>query len=85
MKITITADVTPDELRAFFGLPDVTPLHQELVEQIRKNMEAGAHGFDPLSLMKPLLPTNFQSPEAWQKYWNAVAAGMAGKSTKTEE
>lgn len=85
MKITITADVTPEELRAFFGLPDVTPLHQELVEQIRANMEAGAHGFDPLSLMKPLLPTNFQSPEAWQKYWSALATGMTGKPGKDEK
>jgi len=29
MKITLDIDCTPEELRSFFGLPDVRPMQEE--------------------------------------------------------
>ena len=31
MKITVDVDCTPQEARAFMGLPDVTPLNEHLI------------------------------------------------------
>ncbi|MFM6854120.1 MAG: DUF6489 family protein [Sphingopyxis sp.] len=39
MKITITIDCTPVEARSFFGLPDVSPLHETYVRQMESAMD----------------------------------------------
>lgn len=72
MKISIDIDCSPQEARAFFGLPDVEPLQQEMLELIREKMLAGAAGFDPATVMRPFLPEHLQSLEAMQKsFWEA--------------
>ena len=72
MKINITVDATAQEMREFLGLPNVQPLQDEILEVIRDNMKKGVTGFDALNLMKPLLPSQFQSMELFQKaFWDA--------------
>ncbi len=77
MKIQFDIEATPQELRTFFGLPDVEPLQQEMLGMIRKNMQAGIDGFDPVALMKPWLPQHLQSVETLQKtFWEAFQQGV---------
>jgi hypothetical protein len=72
MKITFDIDATPQELRTFFGLPDVETLQKEMMDQVRKKMLDGVEGFDILSIMKPLLPEQMMSVSSLQKnFWNA--------------
>jgi len=86
MKISIDVDVTPQELRTFLGLPDVQPLQDEMMQNIRDKMHAGAEGFDPVSLMKPFLPQNMQAMEALQKaFWKAFTGNPAGANKGTGE
>jgi hypothetical protein len=74
MKIRVDIDISPQELRESFGLPNVQDLQQELLDRIREQVSAGAEGFDPLSLMKPLLPPHMQNLEALQKaFWAGVS------------
>lgn len=81
MKIKIEIDTSPDELRRFFGLPDVEPLHAELLAQLQERMKAGVEGYDPFSLMKPFLPDTLKSLEGFQKaIW-----GTAGSDRKKDE
>jgi hypothetical protein len=81
MKINITVDVTPEELREFLGLPDVKPIQQEMLEKFRERMQAGAEGFDPVSLMQPFLAPNLGAMESMQKaFWQAFTqASQAGE------
>ena len=77
MKIKLDIEANAQEMRDFLGLPDVKPLQQEMLENIRENMHKGVAGFDPLTLMKPVLPAQMQSLEALQKaFWNSL--GGAG-------
>lgn len=69
MKIKLDIDATPQELRTFFGLPDVSRIQDEMMEQIRDQMLEGAKGFDAYNLIKPTLPPHLQSMEAFQKFW----------------
>jgi hypothetical protein len=72
MKITFDIDATPQELRTFFGLPDVETIQKEMMDQIREKMLNGAEGFDILSLMKPVLPEHLMSMSSLQKsFWDA--------------
>ena len=86
MKITMEIETTPEELRTFFGLPDVQSLQQEMMDKIRDNMRAGMEGFDPAALMKPFLPAHLQSMEAFQKsFWDALSKGMGTATRKSSE
>lgn len=77
MKITVDVDATPKELRDFFGMPDVQPLQDEMLEQLREHLHKGTGAFDPAVVLKPLLAGNLQSVETWQKaLWTAFAKGM---------
>ena len=79
MKINVTMDVTPEELREFFGLPDVQALQAEMIEKVREQMKAGAEGFDPLSLMRPFIAPNPQGMEAMQRaFWSGVSGAATG-------
>lgn len=83
MQIKITVDATPEEMRRFFGLPDVGPLQEEMLERVREKMRAGDAGFDPLTLMQPYLAPNMSNLEAMQKaFWESFAAASGGKPAK---
>lgn len=76
MKLKIQIDLTPQEAREFFGLPEVRPFQDELMETITKRMRDGMTGYDPMSLMKPYLPQNLQSLELMQKaFLDALKGG----------
>ena len=44
MKVTINVDCTPEEARTFFGLPDVAPMQEVILNEVRdrilKNLAA---------------------------------------------
>lgn len=82
MKINISIDATAEEMREFLGLPNIKPLQDEMMQSIQDNMQKGAPGFDPVTLMKPLFPAQMQSMEMLQKaFWDALQT--AGKESKS--
>ncbi len=80
MKITVNVDATPQELRTFFGLPEVESLQKEMMQQMRDKMLEGVPGFDPATLMKVLLPENMQTMQNMQKgLWDAFLKSSGKK------
>lgn len=67
MNFRIDIEMTPEELRRALGLPDVAGLQQEMIARVREQMDAGAEGYDPLTLLKPYLNNGIGSMEAFQK------------------
>ncbi len=68
MKVKLEIDATPEEWRKFFGMPDVTELHEELLQQIKQKMASGE--YDPVSLMKQFMPDNVQKmADMQQNFW----------------
>ncbi|RUR29903.1 hypothetical protein [Vreelandella nanhaiensis] len=55
MKINVEFDLTPNEFRQALGLPDIEAFQQSLLQNIQSQMESGADGYDPMSLMRPFL------------------------------
>ena len=86
MKITIDIEATAEEMREFFGLPNVQPLQEDILNTVRENMKKGVTGFDAFTLMKPMLPQQIQSMESIQKaFWDAFAkAGEKNQSTSKD-
>ena len=60
MKITFDIDCTPEEARAFLGLPDVKPMQDELMAEVRERMAASLGAMEPAEMMKLWLPANIE-------------------------
>jgi hypothetical protein len=82
MKITVNVDCTPDEARHFFGLPDVKPMQDALMQQIQDRMSANLQAMEPEAMLKTWLPASLQGFEQMQKiFWNQMTNAM-GKDGK---
>ena len=78
MKITAEIDCTPEEAREFLGLPDVRPLQEELMGEVRERMRASVQAMRPEEMMKMWLPASMKGFEQMQELF-LQAAQMAAK------
>ena len=84
MKITIDIDCTPDEARAFLGLPEVAPLQAEMMKELRERMAKTLATVDVEKLMQTWLSSGAQSFEQMQRtFWEQFAgSGPKGGAQK---
>jgi hypothetical protein len=74
MKITIDIDCTPEEARAFLGLPDVAPLQAEMMRELQERMLKTLAGMDAETLMKTWFSSGAQTMEQMQRaFWEQFA------------
>ena len=79
MKMTIEIDCTPVEARAFFGLPDVTPLNQHMIDEMKRRLDANIAMLEPAELLRSWMAFGGQATESFQKLMTAAATGaMSG-------
>ena len=79
MKITVDMDITPEEMRKLFGLPDVEGFQRQLMDDMRERMMAGAEGYDPIKLFQPYVSGSLAGWDMFQKMLTG-AASVAGQS-----
>ena len=84
MKISIDIECSPEEARAFFGLPDVAPMQQEVMAEVQKRIMANISALDADALLKSWLPSGAQSLEQMQKAFWAQFTGAGGKTGKQD-
>ncbi len=60
MKINVEVDCTPEEARAFLGLPDVRPMQEQLLAEMQERMSASLRAVDPQEIMKLWLTPNLE-------------------------
>ena len=46
MKVHFEIDATPEEWRRFFGLPDLSEVHAELIKEAKEKIASG--NYDPI-------------------------------------
>ena len=79
MKMKIEVECSPEEARAFLGLPDVTPLNDHLVNEMKKRFDTNVSMLQPEELMKSWFSLGGQAQEQFRKLMTAAAtATMAG-------
>lgn len=75
MKVTVEIDCTPQEARTFLGLPDVQPLNDHLVAEMRRRMDENIARLQPDELMKNWAALGMQAQEQFRKLMTAASAG----------
>jgi hypothetical protein len=73
MKVNINIECTPEEARAFMGLPDVSTLNEHLVEEITKRMTGNLDAMESEALMRNWMSLGGE----WQKQMMGLMAQAA--------
>ncbi len=88
MKITVDIDCTPQEVRAFLGLPQVEAMQDALVAKLQERLAGSLDAMDPEALMRLWLPGGVQGlAQMQERFWGQMMSAMAaggGKSGKTK-
>ena len=80
MKIKLDIDCTPEELRGFFGLPDVRGMQEQMLKEVEAQMRAGIKALDPEAMLKTWLPAGMQGFEKLQEmFLGQMGGGGPGK------
>ena len=83
MKIKFDIDCTPEEARAFFGLPDLKPMQDRVLAEIEQRMRSGLDAMSPEAVFKTWIPASMQGVEQLQQiqqaFWSQLANIASGK------
>ena len=80
MNLKFDLECSPEEARAFLGLPDVRPLNEHVVEEMKSRMSANMAMLAPEELMKSWMAFGGQATDQFRKLMTAAVQG-AGTST----
>ena len=72
MKVNVEIDCTPAEARAFLGLPDVAPLNDHLVAEMKRRMDENITAMQPDELMKTWTSFGLQAQDQFRKLMEAA-------------
>ena len=78
MKITMNVECTPEEARAFLGLPDLKPMQDRLIKDIEEQMAARLKAMSPEEMMKAWMPAA-KGLEQMQAFFSQMAGAAREK------
>jgi hypothetical protein len=79
MKITVDIDCTPEEARRFMGLPDMAPLHDVYLDQMKRAMSEGISPTMIEAMMRSWSPMGEAGMGMWRQMIDQMGGGGAPK------
>ena len=76
MKFSVDVDCTPEEARAFLGLPDVRPMQEHLMRELQERMAANIRAMEPEAMIRTWLPATLKGFEQFQEILMAKMTGV---------
>lgn len=81
MKIKIEVDCSPEEMRKFFGLPEVAPMQDRLLAESEDRLRSVINETDVSELIEKWLPVSKPGLEQLFAMWSSYAT----KNTKNSD
>lgn len=78
MKFTVNLDCTPEEARAFLGLPDIRPLQDKLLKDVEERLAGSVQAMSPDQMLRLWMPTT-AGMEQMQAFFSRLT-GQDGRS-----
>ena len=86
MKVNVEVTCTPEEARAFFGLPDIKPMQDRVMAEIEERLRSSLNSMNPETVFKTWLPASMQGVEQMQQmqqaFWSKLASIATGGTKK---
>jgi hypothetical protein len=76
--MTIEVDCTPEEARRFMGLPDVSPLNEHIVNEMKSKVTANMSLLSADELMKTWMAFGQGAQDQFRKLMDASLRGVKG-------
>lgn len=83
MKINFDIECTPEEARAFLGLPDVKPMQEKMMAEVEERLKTNLSAMDPETLINTWMPAGVQGFDQLQKMFWAQMGQAKPDDTKT--
>ena len=81
MKVNVEVTCTPEEARAFFGLPDIKPMQDRIMGEIEERLKSSLNTMNPEQVFKTWLPASMQGVEQMQQMQQVFWQQLAGIAT----
>ena len=86
MKVKIDIDCTPQEARAFFGLPHLEPMQDALLGKIQERLTEHLDARDPEALLKLWFPAGLQGLGQMQEaLWKQFMGGLSADPAPSDK
>ncbi|MDP1750714.1 MAG: DUF6489 family protein [Reyranella sp.] len=86
MKVNVEVTCSPEEARAFFGLPDIKPMQDRIMGEIEERLKSSLNSMNPEQVFKTWLPASMQGVEQMQQmqqvFWQQLAGIASGTAKK---
>lgn len=84
MKIHIEVELTPEELRRLYGLPDLSNIHQSVTDSIKDSITTGdTSGLN--RLVTPLINSGISGFDSYQKLLTALFSNATINTSSKED
>lgn len=85
MKVRIEAECTPQEARAFLGLPDVAPFNERMVEEMTRRLQANSAALQPDELMRNWMGWGGAATEQFRTLMQTVLSSAGASSRASDD
>ena len=88
MKVNFDIECTPEEARAFLGLPNIAPMQERIMKDMEDRIAENFNKLDPETLVKTWMPMSIQGWNDMQKmFWNQMgqASGATAPDAKKDK
>ena len=85
MKVTVEVDCTPLEAREFFGLPNVQPMQEAMMDQMQTKMMAQMEKYSPEAIIQNWFSFDPKVTERFQEMFANMSGLTSGRSTKDKK
>jgi len=85
MKVNVEINCTPEEARAFFGLPDLGPMQQRVMGEIEERLRSSLGAMNPETIFKTWLPASMQGVEQMQQLQQAFWSQLSNIASRKKE
>lgn len=86
MKFNFDIECTPEEARAFVGLPNVAPMQERIMQELEEKLQDNIRNLTPEEMVKTWMPATMQGIGEMQKmFWSQMGVKMPNDKAETSE
>lgn len=86
MKFNFDIECTPEEARAFVGLPNIGPMQERMMQELEKRLHDNIRNLSPEEMVKTWMPATMQGFSDMQKmFWSQMGVKGAEGTKKTKK
>lgn len=85
MRVTVNVDCSPEEARAFLGLPDISDLNAMMVERVKTQAETNLDLLDPAEMVKSWMSFGGMIQQQFAEAMAAAAGGATRSETEPDD